>query len=236
LAHVFRDAVIVHLSDLHTGKIGVLEERIIESLTRLEPDLILLSGDFVKWQGDYEPALEFLSKLDAKYGVWGVLGDYDYSDSRKSCVFCHESGTGQPTRRHSVHFLRNSWQELSLPEGSLLICGVDYNDTFSMPLEFHLPEKAVRIPTVVLSHNPLVFDSIPRNKYLLMLAGDTHGGQAPFPSWFWRLVGYEKCAKYDYGLFESGQKKMYVSKGVGTSHIPIRLFRRPEIVVYHFES
>ena len=67
-----------------------------------------------------------------------------------------------------------------------------------------------------------------------MLAGDTHGGQLPLPAWFWRLVGYEKNARYSQGMFRDGRKRMYVTRGIGTSHLPLRLFRRPEVVVLHF--
>jgi predicted MPP superfamily phosphohydrolase len=47
-------------------------------------------------------------------------------------------------------------------------------------------------------------------------------------------MGYTKNALYNEGVFEKGQKKMYVSRGIGTSHIPIRLFRQPEVVIFHF--
>jgi uncharacterized protein len=90
-------------------------------------------------------------------------------------------------------------------------------------------------PVIILSHSPLVFDLINDNQNVLILAGDTHGGQIPLPSWLWRLLGYEKNAKYEQGWFQGGQKKMYVTRGVGTSHFPIRFFRRPEITVFHFQ-
>jgi predicted MPP superfamily phosphohydrolase len=87
---------------------------------------------------------------------------------------------------------------------------------------------------IILSHNPLVFDSLASNQNVLMLSGDTHGGQVPLPSWIWRVLGYEKNARYNQGLFIKGKKKMYVTRGIGTSHLPLRLFRPPELVVLHF--
>jgi predicted MPP superfamily phosphohydrolase len=69
-----------------------------------------------------------------------------------------------------------------------------------------------------------------------MLSGDTHGGQIPLPGWFFGIMGYDKNALYNQGLFERGSKKMFVSRGIGWSHMPIRLFRRPEVVVFHFEK
>jgi predicted MPP superfamily phosphohydrolase len=56
----------------------------------------------------------------------------------------------------------------------------------------------------------------------------------PLPGWFWELIGYEKTARYSHGLFREGNKMLYVSRGIGTSHFPIRLLRRPEVVVLHF--
>jgi uncharacterized protein len=93
-------------------------------------------------------------------------------------------------------------------------------------------------PSIILSHSPLSFNLLDRNQNLFMVAGDTHGGQVPlpFPSWLLRLIDYEKSASYSQGYFKKGNAKMYVSRGIGTSHIPIRLFRKPEIVVLHFSA
>ncbi len=87
LAKIFEGKTLVHLSDLHMSKIGAREEKVLNILTGLKPDIIFLTGDYVPWRGDYEPALTFLSKLKAKIGVWAVMGDYDYSHSRKTSLF-----------------------------------------------------------------------------------------------------------------------------------------------------
>ncbi len=225
---------IIHLSDFHIGKIGKFEERVLSVVASLNPDMIFLTGDYVEWTGDYAPVLQFLSRLKAKIGVWAVMGDYDYSNSRKSCLFCHKSGTGEPTERHKVRFLKNSMDKIHFSDKTVNIYGIDSGSEDSVTVKKALNELGGEKPDIVLSHNPLTFDMVSRNQNLLMLAGDTHGGQVRMPAWFWGIVGYEKCAKYSYGLFQVGRKKMFVTKGVGTSHIPIRLFRRPEIVVLHF--
>ena len=162
------------------------------------------------------------------------MGDYDYSNSRKSCLFCHEQGRGKPTRKHSVHFLRNSVEQLNLATGSIRIGGIDQD--FSRPFagDKELRSFLEKDPAIILSHNPLFFDQLDENQDVLVLAGDTHGGQLPVPSWLWRILGYEKNAKYNEGWFEEGKKRMYVTRGIGTSHVPFRIMRRPEIVVIHF--
>ncbi|HEX8947876.1 MAG TPA: hypothetical protein VF790_02870 [Dissulfurispiraceae bacterium] len=100
----------VQLSDLHIGdRLGMREREVLRILDRLQPDFIFLTGDYLTWKGDAKGALVFLSRLKAKNGVWGVMGDYDYSRSRQSCVFCHEEGSTGPTRKHKVHFLKNAF-------------------------------------------------------------------------------------------------------------------------------
>ena len=86
----------------------------------------------------------------------------------------------------------------------------------------------------MLSHDPLAFDQVPADGHILMLSGDTHGGQVPLPGWLWRLVGYAKNAEYNQGFFRRAENTLYVSRGIGTSHVPIRIGRRPELVVFHF--
>ncbi len=230
-----RDKTVIQLSDLHIDKIGSRERNILKILDELKPDIIFLTGDYVKWKGDYGDALTFLSQLKAKTGVWGVLGDYDYSDSRKSCLFCHEAGSGKFVNNHKVLFLRAS-NPVRLPGESIWVGGIDMEETESLPPEKRLQFFKNKEPAIVLSHSPLVFDLLDRDQNIFMLAGDTHGGQVPLPSWLWRVLGYKKDALYSQGLFEKGHKKMFVSRGIGTSHIPFRLFRKPEIVVFHFVS
>ena len=121
----FGKKTVVQLSDLHIADIGKREQKILKILDDLKPDIIFLTGDYVKWKGNYEAALTFLSQLKAKVGIWGVLGDYDYSRSRISCFFCHVEGSGEFTKNHQVHFLRNSTEMVHLPQGPIWICGIE---------------------------------------------------------------------------------------------------------------
>ncbi len=234
LAKVLEGKIVVHLSDLHISKLGKREQKVLKILEEIEPDFVFLTGDYIQWDGDNDAALTFLSRLKAKVGVWAVMGDYDYSRSRTSCLFCHEAGSGKPTRRHNVRFLKDSLEHVSLPDGSISIGGIDREADLPFSSDTpSFPEK-LEEPVIILSHDPLNFELIDDDQDVLMLSGDTHGGQMPLPSRLWGLLGYEKCARYSHGLFERGKKKMFVSRGIGTSHVPIRIFRRPEVVVLHF--
>jgi len=233
LNKVLNGKIAVHLSDLHIGKIGKRKKQVLQTVGEIDPDFIFLTGDYVKWGGNYEPALKFLGALRAELGVWTVMGDYDYSNSRKCCLFCHDQGGGERTRRHNVNFLRNSVEKIDIEGKTVWIGGVDgeFERMFFSGNELFVGEN--NFPSIILSHNPLAFDSMTEDRDVLILSGDTHGGQIPLPKWLWRILGYEKNAKFSQGFYQDGKKKMYVSRGIG-SHLPIRLFRRPELVVLHF--
>lgn len=224
----------VHISDLHIEKIGKHERKVLSIIESIKPDLIFLTGDYVKWKGDYGPALVFLSRLKATIGVWAVMGDYDYSNSRKSCVFCHKKSSGMPVQLPNVRFLRNEFKQISISDKSMWIAGLDEELGPVFPEDDKSLSFTGKYPAILLCHNPIAFEELEEDHAILMLAGDTHGGQIPLPTWLWDILGYEKNVRYNQGLFQKGRKQLYVSRGVGTSHFPIRIFRRPELIVLHF--
>lgn len=232
LKGILKNKTIIHLSDLHIKSIGKKEKELLKIVNKIEPDMVFLTGDYVKWNGDYKPAMKFLSKLKAKIGIWAVMGDYDYSNSRKSCLYCHKAGSGERTQLSQVRFLKNSEEILELGGRKILVLGVDEIETEQS--RSLLKKWGSETPAIILSHNPLNYDFVDESNDVLILAGDTHGGQVPLPSLIWRLLGYDKNEKYNYGLYEDGQKKMFVTRGIGTSHLPIRLFCTPEVVVIRF--
>jgi uncharacterized protein len=234
LERIFGNKVVVQLSDLHIRNIGSREQKVLGILKNLDPDIIFLTGDYVPWKGDYAPAMEFISQLHAKTGIWAIMGDYDYSNSRQSCLFCHVKESGKPASTHRVRFLRNNSELLRLPAGEVRLAGVDGEDSDSNDAKTTFSGIGNEAPIILLCHNPLIFDHLPQGYNILMLSGDTHGGQIPIPAWAFSVIGYNKNVLYNQGLFEKGSNKMYVSRGIGWSHLPVRLFRKPEVLVLHF--
>jgi predicted MPP superfamily phosphohydrolase len=230
----------VLLSDLHFSGGGPPSiERVLESVNAIRPDIVFLVGDYVRWKGRgpaYEEALDFLSRLSAPLGVFAVLGDADTTFSRKSCEFCHEPGSGARTRRHRVTFLRDEVATVAAPGGEVAIAGLAVNEgePSTVPLRGLL--SAGGTPAILLSHISTVYRDLGRGSEVMVLSGDTHGGQVRLPGWFWRLVRRKPDPEHVYGLYREGSKVLFVTRGIGTSWPHLRLGEPPEVAVLEFHA
>ncbi|MBU4054879.1 MAG: metallophosphoesterase [Proteobacteria bacterium] len=225
---------VVHLTDLHMTHPGIREKEVLKRLEALKPDLVFLTGDYIAWEGAVQEALAFLNRINPPMGAYAVIGDYDMSRSRVACLFCHEKGSKNPTQAHSVHMLNNTMMRIQSGKTGFYLYGMSEGDQDDEIIQKHLSAIPQEEGLIVLSHNPMRFNLLDDHRETFMMAGDTHGGQIPLPALVWRILGYEKNRWYNAGLFKQGKKQMYVSRGIGWSHLPLRLFCPPEIVVYHF--
>lgn len=216
---------IAFLSDLHVGCMSVPLEKvdaIVAQVNALQPDLILLGGDFVvggraKTDPRYiKPSAiaEKLKKLKAPLGVISVLGNHDWRHDGE------EIRTA--LQENSITVLENDFVHIPYGKKGFYVAGLAdymtrqpaYKDTIdAMPSDY---------PIVVLSHDPYTFKDMPSG-VLVQLSGHTHGGQVSLP-----LVGPitnptpGAPLKWLYGLIEDGNKHMIVTSGVGTSVLPIK--------------
>lgn len=239
MAAVLAGSTLALISDLHFGASEEPDgEAILGIVRQLKPDLILLAGDYVKWGANdqaYERALDFLGRLRAPLGVVAVLGDADYTLSRKSCEFCHVPGGGAPTKRHGVVLLRDSETAITTARGSVRIVGLDVGSRAAKDYRVRQLLQGEG-PLLVLSHSSGVTGDIDAGREALILSGDTHGGQMWLPEWVWRLGRFKPDPAHPSGLYRDGKKVLYVTRGVGTSHVRFRLGAPPEIVLFEFEA
>lgn len=237
MASTLKGLKIVHLSDLHIGEnISISANQTLKILNELKPDLILLTGDYVKWNGDklaYDNAITFLSHLNAPLGVYAVMGDADYSFTRSSCGFCHEEGSTLPPSQHQVKFLRDTQAVIAIDGEKFSIIGIGRNSDYasgSKTINNILTDR----PAIILSHISSVYNDINVKKDVLVLSGDTHGGQIFLPEFIWKIIKRKPDAEHKYGLYQDKNKSLYVTSGIGTSDIPFRLGVRPEVVLFEF--
>jgi len=209
LAQILAGRKVALLSDLHFGDDGEpIAEAALMRLKEIRPDLILLTGDYVDWGSHapaYERALAFLAQLQAPLGVFAVLGDADRTFSRKSCEFCHQPGSGARTERHSVVFLKDEQKTIATPFGEFHIIGIEpEHGAHLIPQVRQLLDSGV--PALLLSHTSEIFNKISSTREVLVLSGDTHGGQVKLPGWFWRLTRRKPDPEHVHGFFREEKK------------------------------
>ena len=236
-AKSLKDLKVVFISDLHIGeRLNLTTKRVISIIDNIKPDIIFLGGDYVKWNGTiaaYNSVFDFMAHLKPKIGVYAVTGDADFSITKKSCEFCHEKDSSLSPTKHNVNFLRNAQVNIKKNGVQFSILGLelDYDNVAGMKLVGNLDAS---IPTIILAHSSFVYQKVKNNRNVLVLSGDTHGGQIVLPGFIWRLFKYKPDPIHMHGLFRDKKKYLYVTSGIGTSGLPFRFGVPPEVVLFEF--
>jgi predicted MPP superfamily phosphohydrolase len=237
------------IADIHACEPWMPAERIgaiVDLANAQKPDLTVLLGDFAGRQhfvtGYVPPGAwaEQLARLEAPLGVYAILGNHDWwaaamptdpPDNGQS-VRAALSDARIPVLENKAIALvqdgRPFWlvglgDQLAHRMGRRHIGGVD-------DLRGALRQVSDDSPTILLAHEPFVFSRAPE-RIALTLCGHTHGGQVRLP-----IVGapfypsMHGAKPYVYGLYSEGPRRLIVSGGLGTSHLPVRFMCPPEVV------
>lgn len=217
---------IVHLTDLHLGPFVTESfiERVIEKANALKPDIIVCTGDYAHERDSKDQVRKvwsFLLKLNAKYGVYSVLGNHDHwADKNLSLELLHRSG--QSVRHTCKAVYRDKERIVIGGAGDLWEDKLNIDNCFSST-----DEQDCRI---LLSHNPDSVDTNFMTPVSLILSGHTHGGQVSIP-FYGPPVLPVKNKKYSSGLIKTPKGNLFISKGIGCAIYPVRFNCAPEIAV-----
>lgn len=217
LAKKKRKLTIAHVSDLHTKGMGTLEKRVIDTINDAKVDLIVITGDIATPNGTLEGYKSVLKNFRAPKGVYYIPGNWEYWEP------IHELLT--ILKENNIIDLTNKTQKIN---ENLWLIGFDDSEEGSPELNIisNLPSSDVKIG---IFHSPQFFDEVFTHTNL-NLAGHSHGGQIRFP-FIGPLFLPAGVGEYDQGWFEKGKSKLFVSRGIGTSILPIRFFCSPELTI-----
>lgn len=242
LPAAFDGTRIVLVTDVHRGPFFSQDRvrSLVEMVTALEPDLVVLGGDYVFLGTKYAAScFAELGKLEAPLGRFAVLGNHDYGDYEKG-----EEGPAlviQAIRDAGITLLRDQGAWIERDGGRIRIGGVsDYS--VDKPDARSVLEGTDRSDFVLLvSHSPDYAEKLPEDTVDLVLSGHTHGGQVTFFGLWAPYVPSDYGQKYRTGLVSTSPGEdstvVIVSNGIGTSTIPpVRLLARPQIVVITLRS
>jgi predicted MPP superfamily phosphohydrolase len=237
LAESWDGFTIAQLSDLHYDPYfsATPLRKAIDMVNRLQPDLIVLTGDFVTapvgkfsqrsamWATKaVEPCAQLLTQLRAPSGVLAVLGNHDLQTG--------EIHVTAVLRAHSIPVLRNACVSFERDGKRLWLAGVDDVLEGKPNLELALRGIPPAEPVVLLAHEPDWADYVSRHPVDLQLSGHSHGGQIRIP-----FIGPPYlpplARKYPWGLRRIGPLTLYTNAGIGTIRVPIRLNCPPEVTL-----
>jgi len=198
------------------------------SLTNsLNADLLVVDGDFVtSYTEEVYPFAESFEKLHAPHGVYGVMGNHDFYVANPDIVEREVSACG-------IHLLHDDRATITRGDAHLHVLGID--DTGSPVraeerMSTALGTKPLIGPRILLCHRPYYLAQANAKGIDLVLSGHTHGGQIVLASLgSIRVTPAALASPYISGTYHEGKTAMYVSRGVGTVGLPIRINCPPEI-------
>jgi predicted MPP superfamily phosphohydrolase len=230
---------IVQLTDIHLGpwlSEGYVR-RIVASANALSPDLLALTGDYVLHSPAYiEPVAGILAGLRAKVGIVGVLGNHDWrEDGPAMRKVLAAAGVRMIDNDRCYVTPGRELRPESTETAGLCLAGVGDLWTDRQLYDRALEGVPPAMPRLLLSHNPDVAEerAFVSSGYRvdLMLSGHTHGGQIYIPGLGTPVLPSHYGQKYASGLVRGPVCPVFVSCGLGTALLPIRVGVPPEIAV-----
>jgi predicted MPP superfamily phosphohydrolase len=246
---------LVQLSDLHYDGLRLSERMLAQAIAasnEAEPDLVLLTGDYVT--DDPAPIHNLvlrLKHLQSQAGIYAVLGNHD---------ICYPGSKAEITTALTSIGIHVLWNEIAYPLGQALPL-VGLADYWSREFNLSAMSKLdTEKPRIVLSHNPDTAQLLKHWRVDLQLSGHTHGGQFTIPGIGPVVTLYKKIRRsipksarrrvpfmqkdfakvvrrweWAQGFHQVGNNQLYVNRGLGT-YLPGRLFCRPEVTVINLSS
>lgn len=215
---------IAQLTDVHIGDtLGKVQEETVKAVHAVRPQIVLITGDMVEKPSQLPQLTEMTAALVrtgatvyATYGNWEHWGYIDRAALSKA----YEQAGAQLLVDQNV-----------LTQGVAL---AGTNDALTRQINWRDTVHGLRNrePTLLMTHSPFVMDNAPDfvPPFDLVLAGHTHGGQVRLPGW--APFTPEGSGRFVSGAYKTPLGAAYVSRGIGTTLMPVRLLCRPELAVF----
>lgn len=236
----FKGFTITLISDIHAGQ--YMDERDMREyadlVNSLNSDIICIPGDFVNWDKmDSHHVSNAFRDLKAKYGIYGSLGNHDLFQDGAYVADVMNNESPVQMMRNSHFIIKINGQEIYLlGVDDTIHAGSSFNGVVMSWLDAmneHLLQTFDNYKSstkILLCHKPYGFDEIAKRGIDLTLAGHTHGGQVvPIKFGKFNLSFAAFVSQYIEGQYNIGKSAMYVSRGIGTVALPIRVNCPPEI-------
>jgi uncharacterized protein len=225
LPRAFEGLRVVQLSDIHHSPFTDAEQirRSVEIANALEPDVMVLTGDYVSHETEYiAPVAEILGELRAPYGTFAILGNHDHwTDARLITDLL---------RAENITVLINEGFRFEIGGESIWFCGVDDTTVGLADLDLALAGGRENEFKFLLCHNPAILRRAAKARVDFILSGHTHGGQVRLRQKTENLI-LPLRPRNASGLLRRGATQIYISRGIGMVVLPVRYGCPPEITL-----
>lgn len=226
---------IVQISDLHNAKFGKNNQKLVDRIRECEPDMIVLTGDLVDSNHtNVDRAVQFVDEIVKICPVYYVTGNHEYWLEKSEYDELMDGLIGA-----GVVILDDQVVEISMGDAKFRLVGLDDKSLADGTLGTLLnnaqnvayEDSEKKEFTVVLAHEPQYLARYASSGVDLVLSGHAHGGQFRLP-FVGGIVAPDQgfFPEYTAGEYYMDGTEMIVSRGLGNSVIPVRLFNFPEIV------
>ena len=232
LPNSFHGTKIVHVSDLHDATFGEKQERLASKIQAANPDYIFISGDLIDSNRyDLQNSLDLIEKIVELAPVFYVTGNHEFATNDTEKI-------KEALVKIGVNVLSNEQTWLEKKGERIRLIGIeDPLGGTSVKEALHTLESNTQEITLVISHRPEEFDVYASQKIDIVFSGHAHGGQFRIPGLGGLVApGQGLFPKYTSGAYQEEDTTMVVSRGLGNSIIPIRIFNMPEIVLVTLKS
>ena len=221
---------IVHLTDLHNKVFAQNNESLLREIRKLKPDIIVMTGDFIDASNhtNIDHALMFMQEIPKIAPSYYVYGNHEHILGKTVT----EAFARQVTE-YGVHFMSDEALQVPSKTGqTFTLIGLDDKSLQANILQKLVDESADDFQ-VLLAHEPQYLENYYAETGVnLVFSGHAHGGQFRIPFLNQGIYAPDQgmLPQYTGGVYTSGSSTMYLSRGLGNSGFPLRLFNHPEVV------
>ncbi len=234
LPEYFDGMKIVHVSDLQDGEFGENNSRLISKIKAQKPDIIVISGDIIDCHRiDIENSVSFAKAISELCPVYYVCGNHEGASGVYPLLKKFLEDVGVTVLENESCYIDS--------EEKVRITGImdpyfKYTYTPEEVLVAAMEENPDAL-NIVLCHRPELFDSYVKAGADIVFTGHAHGGQIRLPFIGGLFAPNQGIfPKYTSGVHEENGTSMVVSRGLGNSVFPLRVFNRPEVVVVELKT
>lgn len=227
---------IVQISDLHNKEFGTNNAKLINKIKEENPDMIVITGDLIDYgHSELDIAIDAAQQMVDIAPVYYVSGNHELSSENIYLELLEGlSDAGIRILENEMVKINDSFYLVGISDRAIQFGTA--KETAKTVLLDNAEDDSEDVLKVLLAHEPQLIEEY--TDFDIVFSGHAHGGQVRIPFTDIGLVAPDQglFPKYTSGEYRYEETTMYVSRGLGNSIIPFRIFNRPEILTVTFSK